>query len=190
VLDWFDFLANPDDAATKPNRLKTEYGGTSGNSHPNSAANKLSTDVFAVQRDNFFDIAWDDFRGADRDGDRMGDWWERAHGLDPSAPGDASANLDGDRFDNLGEYTADTDPTDPSDWFHIHSIDNIPSVVLRFVSSPERIYTMESSPDLSEASWTPVPGAGPRPGAGGEDSMQDTNTPPRGPFYRIRVAVP
>jgi len=37
---------------------------------------------------------------------------------------------------------------------------------------------------------TNVPGAGPRKGVHGSDSMQDTNQPPKGPFYRLEVENP
>jgi hypothetical protein len=191
VLDWFDFLANPDAAATKPNRLKTEYGGTSGNSHPNTSANECSTDVFAVQRDNLLDAAWDAFRNADHDADAMPDWWERNHGFDPSDPSDAGSDPDGDRSNNAAEYIADTDPANPLDWFRAERISTDPSpITVHFHSSSARFYTLESSPDLSEGSWTPVPGAGSRPGVGGPDSMQDPDSPPPPTrFYRVRVST-
>jgi len=61
VFDWFDLLAYPDDHATHPNRLREEYGGSSGNSHPNAAANAATNQVFATDPDNFIDDAWFDF---------------------------------------------------------------------------------------------------------------------------------
>jgi hypothetical protein len=61
VFDWFDVLAYADDHATHPNRLKTEYGGTSGDSHPNAAANAYSTQLFATNPDNFIDGAYNTF---------------------------------------------------------------------------------------------------------------------------------
>lgn len=63
VFDWFGFLAYADDHAEHPNRLKAEYGGESGNSHPNNAANVASTEVFATTPDNFIDAAWNSFSG-------------------------------------------------------------------------------------------------------------------------------
>lgn len=65
VFDWFDVLAHPDDHPDHPNRLKGEYGGASGNSHPNSAANAYSTQVFATDPDNFIDNAWNAFSGSE-----------------------------------------------------------------------------------------------------------------------------
>jgi hypothetical protein len=61
VLDWFNFLANPDDHATYPNRLKEEYGGSGGDSHPNGTANSASTVEFITKDGNFLDTAWNEF---------------------------------------------------------------------------------------------------------------------------------
>ena len=61
VFDWFDVLAYPDNHATHPNRLKAEYGGSTGDAHPNATANAYSTTVFATDEDNFIDDAWDAF---------------------------------------------------------------------------------------------------------------------------------
>jgi hypothetical protein len=57
VFDWLDLLAYPDNDAKYPDRLRLEYGGNSGNSHPNKAANQYSTGVFAVNAGNFLDQA-------------------------------------------------------------------------------------------------------------------------------------
>ncbi len=62
VFDWFDVLANPDDALSYPNRLKASYGGQSGDSHPNAAANAYSTKLFASDPDNFLDRTWSAFK--------------------------------------------------------------------------------------------------------------------------------
>jgi hypothetical protein len=61
VFDWFDILAYPDDHSDHPNRLKSEYGAESGDSHPNAVANIYSTQIFATNPDNFIDTAWNDF---------------------------------------------------------------------------------------------------------------------------------
>jgi len=47
----------------------------------------------------------------DMDGDGMWDGWEAIHGLNAFTNTDALLDLDGDRMDNLAEFTADTDPT-------------------------------------------------------------------------------
>jgi len=61
IFDWFDFLANPSDSVEHANMLKQEYGGDSGDSHPNEFANKETTKVFATNENNFIDYAWEDF---------------------------------------------------------------------------------------------------------------------------------
>jgi len=61
VFDWFHVLAYPDDHPSHPNRLKAEYGGDGGDSHPNKTANRDSTQVFASNPDNFIDNAWTAF---------------------------------------------------------------------------------------------------------------------------------
>ena len=61
VFNWFDFLANDNDHATWPNRLKDAYGGSTTNSHPNDTGNAASTVFFASGTDNFIDGAWDAF---------------------------------------------------------------------------------------------------------------------------------
>jgi hypothetical protein len=63
VFDLFDVLAYPDDHTTHPNRLRAEYGGASGNSHPNDAGNAEATRVFATNSNNFINEAWSDFQG-------------------------------------------------------------------------------------------------------------------------------
>ena len=49
----------------------------------------------------------------DADGDGMDDGWELGHGLDPTDPGDADGDLDGDGIRNIGEYRNGTDPGVP-----------------------------------------------------------------------------
>ncbi len=48
VFDWFDILAYPDNHADHPNRLRREYGGNEGDSHPNTVANQLSATQFST----------------------------------------------------------------------------------------------------------------------------------------------
>lgn len=72
VFDWFDVLAYPDSHASHPNRLKQEYGGATGDSHPNATANAYSTEVFATNPDNFIDNAWENFVNATPPSPRAG----------------------------------------------------------------------------------------------------------------------
>lgn len=63
VFDWFSVLTYPDTHPTHPNRLRQEYGGESGDSHPNYDANDHSTDVYARNAANFIDNAWSVYNG-------------------------------------------------------------------------------------------------------------------------------
>ncbi|MFB3788249.1 MAG: hypothetical protein ACE15F_17965 [bacterium] len=47
VFDWFDCLAYPDDHSTHPNRLRSEYGGEAGDSHPHRTANHQTAGIFS-----------------------------------------------------------------------------------------------------------------------------------------------
>lgn len=62
VFDWFDVLANPDGYISYPNRLRSEYGGETNDSHPNASANAYSVQLFASAPDSFIDRAWAAFR--------------------------------------------------------------------------------------------------------------------------------
>jgi len=188
VLDWFDFLATSDSNAI-PNRLKTEYGGTSGNSHPNTTANEASTVVFAEQKNNFFDIAWDDFCNNDHDGDNMSDWWERKYSLNTEDDSDAGHNSDSDQLDNLQEFVADTDPSDSSSCFQVTAVSNLSTLTIHFNSSGNRKYTMLACANLLTDAWTNAPGCAPHMGAGGADSITVSNSLPT-QFYKLRVEIP
>jgi hypothetical protein len=71
VFDLFDVLAWPDNDRYHPNRLRGEFGGGSGDSHPNSNANQQMTRVFATNAGNFLDSTWLAFHhpAGDCDGD-------------------------------------------------------------------------------------------------------------------------
>ena len=46
----------------------------------------------------------------DQDGDRVHDYWEEIHGLNPEDPGDSELDPDGDGYTNLEEYRNLSDP--------------------------------------------------------------------------------
>jgi len=83
VFDLFNVLAYSDDHPSHPNRLKAEYGGESGDSHPNDAANAHLTQVFAAGPDNFIDGAWSAFSDS-----RGGGQKTTSAGTGPRAPGE------------------------------------------------------------------------------------------------------
>jgi uncharacterized repeat protein (TIGR02543 family) len=120
-------------------------------------------------------------------------WWLAQYGLTNGGWtfNQAETNKsDSDAFDNGQEYVADTNPTNPASYFRITAISNSPAMTVSFVSSASRAYTLIGVSNLSSGVWSPVPGAGPRLGIGGQDSLSDTNVPPKGPFYKLRVELP
>ena len=68
VFDFFDILAYPSNHSSHPNRLRYEYGGSTGNSHPNTAGNVAATTAFANGTDNFLDSVWNRFNSSTFDG--------------------------------------------------------------------------------------------------------------------------
>ncbi len=88
------------------------------------------------------------------------------------------------------EYVADTDPSDPTHYLHVSGVTTGPQVRVRFEpSSIDRVYTLQYKDRLDTGTWTDVPGTGPRPGLGGQDTMSDAS-PPAARFYRIHVRLP
>lgn len=61
VFNLFDVLAYPDSQPSHANELRAEYGGNTGDSHPNDAGNAQLTLVFATGSGNFLDQAWNAF---------------------------------------------------------------------------------------------------------------------------------
>lgn len=56
---------------------------------------------------------WPEYKGAaykDSDGDGMPDDWEKAHGLNPDDPADATADLNGDGYTNIEDFINGLDP--------------------------------------------------------------------------------
>lgn len=94
------------------------------------------------------------------------------------------------------EFVADTDPNDPSDIFECRTVDgggpNHNGIAVSFRSSTNRLYTLQALEELGDVYWCDVPGAGPRPGTGGQapDYLVDPHHPPMGRFYRVRVTLP
>jgi len=126
---------------------------------------------------------------ADSSGGGIPDGWALDHGLNPAVY-NATNDPDGDSLNNLQEYIADTDPASYGSCFRVTAVSNIPPWTIYFVSSSNRKYTLYMSTNLVAGGWTNVPGAGPRLGAGGADSMQDTNLSSKTPFYRMKVTLP
>ena len=97
---------------------------------------------------------------------------------------------EGDNVPAWKEYVADTDPTKAASYFHIVSISNLPPTLyfVSFPSSSRRYYTLQSRDDLRVGNWTNVTAQIDIPGAGGLDSLMDTNVATQ-QFYRVGVKV-
>ena len=115
--------------------------------------------------------------------------WLLQYGLATDGSAD-HLQADADTFDNLQEYIADLNPTNAASYFRITDISNSPTTTVSFVASANRRYTLIGVTNLSSGAWSPVPGAGPRLGTGAQDSLSDTNVPPKGPFYKLQVELP
>ena len=95
---------------------------------------------------------------------------------------------EGDTVPAWQEYVADTDPTTAASYFHIMSISNLPPATVYFPSSSRRYYTLHRATTCGSGDWTNVTTQIDIQGAGGLDSLQDTNGVPR-QFYRVGVKV-
>ncbi len=119
---------------------------------------------------------------ADRDG--MDDAWEKMHFGNTSRNG--TNNADGDALTDRQEWVAGSDPTNANSAFAIadcQAISGPPRIVVRWDSTPNRLYSVRSSGALT-GTWTDVFTA---PGADGSMSFtQEYST--NGPIY-FRVHV-
>lgn len=101
--------------------------------------------------------------GEDSDGDGMTDAWERANGLNPADPSDATLDDDQDGQNNLEEYLAGTLPWLETDLLCLTSIKVVnQQYVLTFASVYGRMYHVEATSldSLGEdgaLEWSPCP---------------------------------
>ena len=131
---------------------------------------------------------------ADSNGDGVPDGWYQGFGLNPVDPTIGANNKDNDVHSNRDEWVADTDPTDPDSFFKIESISVGPPVVIQYLSSSNRRYTLVYTPGLGDGDgssvvWTEVTGAVDQPGSGGLDSLTDSNVGDAG-HYKVEVSTP
>lgn len=117
--------------------------------------------------------------------------WLHRYGLtDAVYETEAERDADNDTVEAWREYVADTDPTDGASVLRVTGVwPGPPAEVVFEPASTGRVYTLQATTNLVTGAWTDVPGQGPRPGAGGPDTLSDgAGAPAR--FYRIKVEVP
>jgi hypothetical protein len=128
---------------------------------------------------------------ADSNGDGIPDGWTWQYGLDPTGVGIAAANPDGDAHTTGEEWVADTNPVDQQSIFEIASITRTQQVGVSFLSSSNRVYTLQGATNLvaDPAQWLPVTGQANVRGTGGTLTLNDgTNSVQK--FYRVEVSEP
>ena len=122
---------------------------------------------------------------ADSNGDGVPDGWYHRYDFDPTAPGLAAGDPDGDSQSTGEEWLSDTDPGDAGSFFYLTDVsltEGGGSVAFR--SSADRLYTLSRSRDLR--SWNVVSGQENVPGSGGVDMLVDVEANGRS-FYRVSV---
>jgi hypothetical protein len=124
-------------------------------------------------------------------GDGLPDDWQVDHFGVGNPEGGPTNNVDGDPFDNTGEWIADTLPTDDTSYFQLTAVSNVlpDDVSVAFESSSARRYSLEVQADTMTSGWAVVAGQTNLPGADGERWLTDSNAPVSG-YYRVTVAVP
>ena len=121
--------------------------------------------------------------GEDADADGMSDAWERANGLDPADPADATADLDGDGQTNLAEYRAGTLPWLASDRFGTSALTLTPGgmYALTFPTTYGKLYTVQTAPlaldETGAFAWTSCPFALEDATAPTQTRLQGTGSP-------------
>jgi hypothetical protein len=87
------------------------------------------------------------------------------------------------------EWIADTDPMNAASLFRIDVATIATPVTVTFLSSSNRLYTLESRANLAHAGWTTVAGQTDIAGSGGLLSLVDTNSS-AARYYRVSVRLP
>ncbi len=110
-------------------------------------------------------------------------WWLDHHGV--TEEHDA-----GDGVPASEKYVTDTDPNVAGDYLRITSVTNADEETdIAFTpASTRRYYTLRRREDLTAGGWSNVVGQVSVPGAGGGQTMQDTNAAARA-FYSVKVTV-
>jgi len=121
----------------------------------------------------------------DRDLDGMNDYWELVYGLSPWLSADATADTDGDKLTNIGEFIAGTDPLDPRSNLQIADFG---PANLSWVSVAGRQYSVWYTDDLTAPdSWQVISN-----NITGTGASLRCDLPPADAqrFYRVTVTQP
>ena len=121
----------------------------------------------------------------DRDLDGIPNDWETAYGFNPDAPGDATADADGDGTSNLAEYAADTLPHDGGSVFQAQSLTDAAGIHITFFASAGRTYRLEGCNDLGN--WSTVKTRSPSAVSAPMEWILSGNAARR--FYRVVVEI-
>jgi len=101
-------------------------------------------------------------------------------------PRPLDGNQDGLARPDIGAYEASTNA---ATLFRIIVAAPGPPVTVSFITWTNRLYALESRPNLSGAAWTPVPGQSDIPGNGALLTLVDTNSSPPA-YYRVSIRSP
>ncbi|MBN1268082.1 MAG: hypothetical protein JXB04_00700, partial [Kiritimatiellae bacterium] len=120
-------------------------------------------------------------------------WWLASYGLTNGGASFDEAETNDPDIDfvwSWQEWIADTDPTNSSDYFHVTQVDHANSMDVVFGSSTARIYSLQSSEDMVDGSWSMVDDATNVAGdVSGTTTLTDTNDAGHN-AYRIGVSLP
>ena len=127
----------------------------------------------------------------DSDGDGIPNWWEIKFGLSftsSSGQNGANGDPDGDGYTNLEEWLADTDPRNSESFPRVDGASEHPGggVLISIITSPNRIYTLEYTPDLV----TPYVPIETKEGTGGVLTFHDPAPVSGRGFYQVAVEIP
>jgi len=120
---------------------------------------------------------------ADTDADGLTDGFE----VDAFGTSPVNMNTDGDPHTDHEEMVADTDGTDSNDYFRITGVSMASPAVIGFASSSNRFYSLYGRSALITGDWSLITA---KTGKGGIDALADTNSLPKGAFYRLKVSKP
>ncbi len=123
-------------------------------------------------------------RDLDRDG--LADEWEERHG-GAGLFGGGTNDYDGDGVTDWTEYVQDSSPTNTGGRFAIDGPAGAGGPGAAFSSSTGRVYSLESSVDLTGDDWSSITS---RTGTGAAMSLTDSEPAQGLNVYRVQVAVP